>query len=321
MTNGIDGSSAVAVFITPEYIQKCKKEGNDNCKLEFEYAYQRKTVKNLIPVVMEPDCASPASWEGRVGAVLGTQLYIDCAGDSDEDYKKALDEIEARFQILLTGSQPIKEVKAKRRFRDSAVGVSSAVMLEGCTWLLKHSSGTRMRRWQRRYFAVAGHYLKYADNEEKVQAAPKATVDLQALQMCTLERGQFLSLYFNDSLVLELQAATLDEAEAWHDMLQSFIHDEHIDDYAPRKGTLIFERSHQVRDEKSDMKMKKNEEREKKKALLSESESKKAVLSVTFVGASGVGKTCMMSQTNKLLMQLKQPSWLTSSHQQEKLCV
>ena len=83
MTNGIDESSAVAVFVTREYIEKCKKPGNDNCKLEFEYAYQRKTVENLIPVVMEPDCTSPASWDGPVGAVLGTQLYIDCTGDSD----------------------------------------------------------------------------------------------------------------------------------------------------------------------------------------------------------------------------------------------
>ena len=70
MTNGIDESSAVAVFVTRAYIEKCKKEGNDNCKLEFEYAYQRKTVKNLIPLVMEPDCANPASWDGPVGAVL-----------------------------------------------------------------------------------------------------------------------------------------------------------------------------------------------------------------------------------------------------------
>ena len=30
MTNGIDESSAVAVFVTREYIEKCKKEENDN---------------------------------------------------------------------------------------------------------------------------------------------------------------------------------------------------------------------------------------------------------------------------------------------------
>ena len=54
---------------------------------------------------MEPDCTSPASWDGPVGAVLGTQLYIDCTGDSDKDYQKALDEIEACFRTLSKGKQ------------------------------------------------------------------------------------------------------------------------------------------------------------------------------------------------------------------------
>jgi hypothetical protein len=44
MTNGIDECSIVIVFVTREYIHKCMKEAHDNCKIEFEYAYQRKTV-------------------------------------------------------------------------------------------------------------------------------------------------------------------------------------------------------------------------------------------------------------------------------------
>jgi hypothetical protein len=38
MTNGIDNADMIVVCITREYINKCKKEDNDNCKLEFEYA-------------------------------------------------------------------------------------------------------------------------------------------------------------------------------------------------------------------------------------------------------------------------------------------
>jgi hypothetical protein len=76
------------------------KEAHDNCKIEFEYAYQRKTVKNLIVVVMEPDCASPASWDGPVGAALGTQLYIGCMTDAEANFQEALDGIDVRLQQL-----------------------------------------------------------------------------------------------------------------------------------------------------------------------------------------------------------------------------
>ena len=98
MTEGIDECSLVAVCITREYIEKCKKKDNDNCKLEFEYAYNRKKVNNLIAVVMEPDCANPGSWDGPVGAALASQLYVDCKGDTDADFERALDDIEARIK-------------------------------------------------------------------------------------------------------------------------------------------------------------------------------------------------------------------------------
>eukprot|EP00935_MAST-01C_sp_MAST-1C-sp1_P001983 g1983.t1 len=98
MTEGIEECSLVAVCITREYIEKCKKKDNDNCKLEFEYAYHRKKVNNLIAVVMEPDCANPDSWDGPVGAALASQLHVDCKGDTDADFEKALNEIEARIK-------------------------------------------------------------------------------------------------------------------------------------------------------------------------------------------------------------------------------
>jgi GTPase SAR1 family protein len=96
MTAGIDECDLVVVFVTRIYIDKCKKKGNDNCKLEFEYSYNRKSVERLLVVVMEPDCASPASWDGPVGATLGTQLYISCVGDDDGDFERAVQEIDEK---------------------------------------------------------------------------------------------------------------------------------------------------------------------------------------------------------------------------------
>jgi hypothetical protein len=81
MTTGIDESDVILVFITRDYIEKCKKKTNDNCKLEFQYAYNRKGATNMIPVVMENDVLNPATWDGPVGAALGTKLYVDLTGD------------------------------------------------------------------------------------------------------------------------------------------------------------------------------------------------------------------------------------------------
>jgi hypothetical protein len=108
-----------------------------------------------------------------------------------------------------------------------------------------------VKRWQQRYFVVAGHYLKYADSEEAVIASPKATVDLNALRGCTITRGAFLKLTFEDNMALDLQAATPEEADCWHDVLANFApkNSERKSDLmqsleycAPRKGTLVFER-------------------------------------------------------------------------------
>jgi hypothetical protein len=81
MTAGIDRARVVLVFVTRAYVNKCNKEGNDNCKLEFEYAYYRKSVARLVPVVMEPGCGNPASWDGPVGAALASKLYVGMQDD------------------------------------------------------------------------------------------------------------------------------------------------------------------------------------------------------------------------------------------------
>ena len=50
---------------------------------------------------------------------------------------------------------------AKRGFRGSVFGEQA--LREG--YLLKQSAGV-VRRWQRRYFVLGGHYLKYYENEK-----------------------------------------------------------------------------------------------------------------------------------------------------------
>jgi hypothetical protein len=76
MSQGIDDSDAVIVCISRAYIEKCAKKGNDNCKMELDYAYKRKGQPRLIAVVMEKDCQDQTTWEGPVGLYLNQHLYV-----------------------------------------------------------------------------------------------------------------------------------------------------------------------------------------------------------------------------------------------------
>lgn len=85
MTSGIDNAQCIIVFITGRYVEKVASDNaEDNCQLEFNYASMRKTASKMIPVVMEKGMRNTSEWEGAVGMVLGSRLYIDVAGDLDD---------------------------------------------------------------------------------------------------------------------------------------------------------------------------------------------------------------------------------------------
>ena len=90
MTDGIERSSVVLVFVTRNYIQKVAGEGpngaNDNCKAEFDYACNRKGVERMVAVVMEEECADSRTWQGAVGMRLASTLYQNLSGD-DAQYE------------------------------------------------------------------------------------------------------------------------------------------------------------------------------------------------------------------------------------------
>jgi hypothetical protein len=55
-------------------------------------------------------------------------------------------------------------------------------------YLKKLSSGP-IKRWQRRYFVIANHHLKYFPNEDKAEDQLKGKIDLYGLTSCTLASG------------------------------------------------------------------------------------------------------------------------------------
>lgn len=66
MTQGIEDSFVLVVFITENYIMKVAGMGpngaNDNCKVEFDYSVRRLGASMMVPVVMEPSCRDTRKW-------------------------------------------------------------------------------------------------------------------------------------------------------------------------------------------------------------------------------------------------------------------
>ena len=82
MSQGIEQTEGVLVFITRRYLEKVTGENSsDNCKLEFEYATRNKTNSKMIAVVMEKCMSNSHEWTGAVGMHLGGRIYVDMTGD------------------------------------------------------------------------------------------------------------------------------------------------------------------------------------------------------------------------------------------------
>jgi hypothetical protein len=121
MTEGIDNSKAVIVFITKNYIQKVAGNGergtSDNCKIEFDYSCSRKTTDKMIAVVMEPESKNTSEWTGPVGALFCNKLYCDFT--KDDHLKDCMEQIKEEFAIISGQNPAAKHAIGKRIFDES----------------------------------------------------------------------------------------------------------------------------------------------------------------------------------------------------------
>eukprot|EP00732_Lithocolla_globosa_P000144 Lithocolla_globosa_v1_NODE_29_length_9070_cov_27.690371.p2 type:complete len:630 gc:universal NODE_29_length_9070_cov_27.690371:3318-1429(-) len=100
MTDGIDSSHLVIVFVTERYQNKIDSDDtiDDNCKFEFDYAIGRKKAAGILCVVMEPHMHDSSAWKGPLGGHLGRQLYVSASGDiTDAVLDKICAEIKVKF--------------------------------------------------------------------------------------------------------------------------------------------------------------------------------------------------------------------------------
>ena len=86
MVEGIENSDVIVVFVTETYRDKVNDGGGrDNCRFEFQHAFEQKGPEVMIPVVMEPCMRNPRDWTGVLGASLSAHLYIDFSSAFTDD--------------------------------------------------------------------------------------------------------------------------------------------------------------------------------------------------------------------------------------------
>ncbi len=95
MTRGIKCSAIVLICVTRRYAEKVAGEADNNCKLEFNFAYRKRTSVFMLFVVMEESMTDTSNWGDRLLAVLGFHLYHKLTSDVDEEFDKAVSEIAA----------------------------------------------------------------------------------------------------------------------------------------------------------------------------------------------------------------------------------
>ena len=103
MSQGIEKTKGVLVFITRQYLDKVTGEdSSDNCKLEFEYATRNKTSSKMIAVIMENSMSNSREWTGTVGMHLGGKIYVDMTEDlEDEAYlSKQMEILQREIQSI-----------------------------------------------------------------------------------------------------------------------------------------------------------------------------------------------------------------------------
>lgn len=88
MRNGIENADVVVVFLTSRYLEKVNKgDRRDNCKYEFEYAFECKGDTKMVTVVLDPALRNPRGWGGVVRAAVGHILYVDMCEDPISEKK------------------------------------------------------------------------------------------------------------------------------------------------------------------------------------------------------------------------------------------
>jgi hypothetical protein len=127
MAEGIENTKCVVAFITEKYKNKVNSNNSaDNCYFEFNYATLEKTGNNMIPVVMERRMKNTREWKGRLGAELGTHLYVDMVSDEEGTFEKKCDELVDMIKSIIGPTGASSQPSSPTHANPAPIGVKPA---------------------------------------------------------------------------------------------------------------------------------------------------------------------------------------------------
>ena len=102
ITEGINSTRCVVVFITPHYCEKVNNmDDSTNCYYEFNHALEKLGSEKLIPVVLAKSVLNPQTWGGNVGAALTSNDCVDMTEESDSMITAACDILELQIMNII----------------------------------------------------------------------------------------------------------------------------------------------------------------------------------------------------------------------------
>ncbi len=106
MTEGIDNTLCMVVFITDRYRNKVNgTEDRDNCRYEFTYGVEQKGPQRMVPVVMEERMVNSREWRQELGAALATKLYVNMVSDEEAEFEARCEELYGRIRSVIGQSR------------------------------------------------------------------------------------------------------------------------------------------------------------------------------------------------------------------------
>jgi len=68
---GIEGSAVILICVTRQYMEKVAEDASNSCRLEFEYALNKRDTLNMLPIIMEESMTNTSQWHGSLSMTLG----------------------------------------------------------------------------------------------------------------------------------------------------------------------------------------------------------------------------------------------------------
>jgi len=123
----------MVVFLTEKYRDKINSgDGRDNCKYEFQYAFEQLGSERMIPVVMDPSMKNLSEWTGVLGAAFATgppclrgEPYLDLTMDEGDVFNDQCVELARMIQFTM------QMVASQEQEAAAAAAIAAAGNVEG----------------------------------------------------------------------------------------------------------------------------------------------------------------------------------------------